>query len=648
MIEPINGNASLSSFQPSTEVAEFTRIVKLDAENGDRILRRSWTELNERSVIQDRERGVRTFNAFVDESIEDPATAWQWRGTRSKARNKAIQMHAHLTAGYIIPLFSAQNEADEEDTDFSDMMHDCADWLVNNSNYKSSFLAVSMGMLTNPVTYLGAEWHEVSQTIKEKTDKGLTKKEVLDEVLSGFNAPVYSTDQILISNAHEQNIQRQRSLIKRRYVDYGEAKAKYGNHENFQYVRRGVHSVYDSESGAFYDIKDSGHPGLVEEFIYYNRREDTEVCFLSGIYMGDSDVNANPFRHRDERNTPMYDLTPFGYQRIDEHFFFYKSLMNSQYWDNALLDEQYRIGMNRAFLDANMPVAISGSDKLDTSIVFPSAVTTFKDPNTKVTPLLPQSNLGNLFQAMQITEQSMDEASISATAGGQLPDPNTTATAVNAAQQNAETMLGGVGKTLAESISQYGLLMKNIVVHHLTAPVVDEIVGPNVRLKYRTLMLKDKIIDGKSVSKVIRFDDSFLGTQMTEDEMRDKSLELLTEVKYPNNKKHIYLINPELISRFRYLCRVDPQRMFPENDQYRQAMLSGFYAQFNMNPFIDLESLTRKVTHAYFRGESEDIIKKQDATAGLATGAMPPQPAQMPVASAQAMNTATVPAPGMA
>jgi hypothetical protein len=637
MIENIGRKKAASAYQPTQDVAELTAIVKKDYGTGNEILTKSWVELNNRSVLDDRDRGQRTFNAFVDESIEDPATAWQWRGRRSKARNKAIQMHAYMTSSYIIPAFIAQNEDDEEDRDFSDAMQDVVEWIIYNSNYRDSFLKVSMGMLVNPVTYMGAEFCEVYQTIKEKTEEGYTKKEVLDEVLSGFNAPIYSADQVLISNAFEQNIQRQRVILKKRYIDYSEAEAKYGKHENFAHVTPGIKAIF-GEDGLFYDVKDDDHPNLVEEVIWSNRRDDSEVPFLNGIYMGDSDVDANPIKHRDNRGAPKYNVVPFGYQRINEHFFFFKSLMNAQYWDDQLLDEQYRMGMNRAFLDTNMPVAVTGVDNPDISnLVFPSAVAAFSNPEAKVTPLMPQANLGNLFNAMQITENSIEESSLSATAGGQLPDTGNTATAISVAQKNAETILKGVGANLAISITQYGNLMADIAIQHITAPQVDEILGGEVRLKYRTLTVNDKVVDGKQMSKVLRFDESLLGNEMDEETKNEKSLELLSETGYPKQTKSIYLINPLLFSRLRYLSKVEPAKMFPQSEEYRQAVLSQIYSQFVQNPFISLEALTRKTLYAFFKGETEEIMKDEDEIKQDQEAAQAPQT----VMGQQTVNSAT-------
>lgn len=613
--ELYQGETATSNYQPSKDICDFTALVKKDFSVGVDIISKPYVELNDLSVIDRNNRDARTFNAFVDESIEDPATAWQWRGTRSKARNKAIAMHAQLTAGYIIPMFMAQNDGDEEDRDFSDGMRDVVEWMVHNSNYKSSFLMVSMGMLVNCVSYLGAEYAEVMQTIKEKTDQGFSKREIVDEILSGFQAPVYSADQILITNAYEQNIQRQRVIIKRRYIEYSEAKAKYGDHENWQYVQKGIKSIYSESEGLFYDIKDDGHPSLVEEATYLNRRDDTEVCFVGGIYMGAEKVEDNPIRHRDNRGAPKYNVVPFGYQRINEHFFYYKSLMNAQYWDNQLLDAQYEVGMNRLFLDTNMPIAVSGTDKVDSDIIFPGAVTAFADKDAQARAVLPPANLGNMFTGMAVVEKSMDESSVSDVTGGQQPDANQKATALNIAERNAKILLQGVGKTLAESVVQVGGLMADIAVQHLSIPQVEGMIGDESKLKYRSFILKNKTVGGRNVSKVIRLDESLLGAEMSEEDQKQAGYKMLEDIGYPDNHQEIYRLNPELFASMKYLVSVEPERMFPKNEEYMQAMFSQLLAQTVNNPFVSLEAMTRKTLYQFMRGETDEVMQKPDPLA---------------------------------
>ena len=79
---------NISLYQPSDDVVQLTKQVKEDYSNGNDILNRTWVELNNRSIIDDTNRGQQMFNAFVDDSYETREEAWRWRGTRSIGRNK--------------------------------------------------------------------------------------------------------------------------------------------------------------------------------------------------------------------------------------------------------------------------------------------------------------------------------------------------------------------------------------------------------------------------------------------------------------------------------------------------------------------------------------------------------------------------------
>lgn len=613
MLEYIDKNSVVSSFQPSEDVRLFTAGVKKDYAQGEDILNKKWVELNDRSVIEDENRGQMMFNAFVDTSVEDPRENWKIRMTRSKARNKGIAMHANLTANFLLPLFSAQNENDETDRDFSEVMRDIVEWMVqpNVSNYQSSFMQLVFGMETNPVTFLGAEWCEVYQTIKEKTASGYEKKEILDEVLSGFQAPIWSSSQVLITNAYERNIQKQRCIIRRRWTEKSELEAKYGEHENWGYVQEGWKSIYNDEDGLFYDVKDDDHKHLVAEEIYYDRRNDMEVPYIGGVYMGDSDLENNPIRHRNQYNAPKYNLIPFGFSRIGEHFFYYKSMMNAMQWDNMLYDAMTEIVMNRAILEVEVPVAVSGSDKIDSDVVFPSSVVTLKDPNAKIQQLLPNSNFAAAFRALQETDDSLSEGSVNETTQGQLPQASQKAYSVAQAQEGARKLIGATGKSLAESVIQYGDLMKDIVINHVTVPEVEELVGGGMKLKYRSFILENRSSGGKIVNKNIKFDESLIGKSMSKNERDARNLELLEKSGYPDNKNNLYLVNPEMFRKFKYLCKVDVAEMFAKGQEYWQAVLTNLFQLLANDPYVDAEGLRRKLLYAYLQSDGDDLIKKQ-------------------------------------
>lgn len=612
---------TLSTYQAPPDVADFTNSARYDYILGHLILHRPYLELNNRSIIDDENRGQMMFNAFVDTSVEDPNEAWKWRGTRSMARNKGIAMHAQLTANYILPTFEAQNDADEIDQDFSEVMRDIIEWMASptNSNYQSSFMQVVFGMLTNPVTYLGAEYFEIFQTIKQrKADGTYEKKEVLDEVLSGFQSPIWSSSQILIVNAYERNIQKQRRIWKRSYKDYGELKAKYGDHPNWEFVQPGVRSIINQEDGLFYDVKDRTRSdrNIVSEEICLNRRADSEVPFVNGVYLGNMDnVDDNPIKHRDNRGAPKYNVVPFGYSRIGSHFAFYKSMMNCLGWDNMLYDAQSEVFMNRALLEAEMPVAVSGvaQDKVDSDIIFPNSVAVFEGADTRVTPLIPQGNLAGLSTAMKMTEDSMSDGSVSDTTAGNLPGGNPKAYSVAQAAQQAKKLIGAVGKSIAESVVMYGDLMKDIAINHLTLPQVDELVGGALKLRYKSFMVKKTGGAKKSTNRHIKFDSSLIGLEMTDEDKESEAIKLLEASGYPDETDDIWRVNPELYAKFKYMTRADADEMFEKNSEYWQPVLLNLKQTLLLDPTIDQTKLSKKLMYSYFKSEGDDLVLKKPA-----------------------------------
>jgi len=609
VIGEIHQKTPVSLYQPGVEIRELTFVVKKDYAIGDRILNTGYEELNNYSPIDRDSRDRRTFYSFVDENVEDPQEGWKWRGTRGLARSRGMAMHAHLTARYAIPSSEAQNEKQEEDVAMSDVMNTVMEWITlpEVSNYRSSYLLATMGMLTSPVTYMGVEYFEIYQKVRQMREDGIyAKKEILDEVLSGPKFPVYSASQIKITNAYEQNIQRQRAILSVRYIDWTEAKAKYGRHENWQYVQPGVRAIYNESDGLFYDIKDEEHLTSIEEATWKSRTDDTEVCFLNGIYFGKEDAEANPIRHRDNRNAPKYDIVPFGYNRIGEHFYFYKSLMNEAGWDDQLMDAMWEVHMNREFLDAEPPIAQTGSDKIDSSIIFPGGITAFTNPDVRVSAILPRRGDSSL-RTLQEIEKSLGEKSVSETQTGELPEASQKAYTVSQAVQSARVLMGGVTKSIEASVIQVGSLMQDIILQHLTVAELDELTGNPT---YRRFILRDQTVDGKKVSKNILFEEALVGKRMSEEEQKYANLELLSESGYPEHKEVLYRVNPYIFSKRKYFTKTESEMMLPENEQYQQGIMSQFYQLVRQDPYFTPEALARKLAHTFFKGKGEELLAK--------------------------------------
>ncbi len=612
MIGELTKNTPIAAYQPKQEIIDLTKIVRDAYACGDEILNRSWPELNGYSVIDRMNKDQRTFQSFVDETVDNPDEAWKWIGTRSLARKKAFGLHAHMTTSYVVPGIVPQNSAQDEDREMANAMRDIVEWQTVNSNYRDSYLLTTMGMLVNPVTYMQADYCEVYQEIKERTDSGYEIKEILDEVLSGLNCRVWSADQILISNAYEQDIQRQKSIIKRRWVDYSELEAKYGEHDNWGFLQPGVNMIFNDSDGLFYSVKDDQHQTLVQEIIFENRRDDSEICFLGGIYFGADDVDWNPIKHRDNRNAPKYDFVPFGYHRVNEHFFYYASMMNEVGWDDKLIDAMYQVTMNREFIDLEQPILFTGIDKVDTSVRFPGAAVATSNPDAKAQPLFPQKAT-NPYNALQTIEDSMSEATISETQTGNLPAASTKATAIASADRAARILLSGVMKSLGNSVCQMGSLLVDIALQHLTTAEIDELTGS---LKYREFVLENQVIDGKKMAKRIRFDEALMGNPMSDDQKKEYNMKLLEESGYPDNKQSIYSINPSLFSKMNYLTRIEVDEMMPRNQEFERLIAERMYTLLRQDPLIEPEALVRMLVNSSSPQNGDRLIAKPKEDTG--------------------------------
>lgn len=610
-----------SAYQPSLEVADFTAKVQKDYAVGMEILEKSYTELNNRTVLQDDQHGKMMFNAFVDTEADDPNEEWKYRGTRSRARNKAISTHANLTENFLLPLYVAQNDDDEVDKGFSEIMRDAIEWMTQPtvSNYQFAFLQTVMATLYSPVVYLSADYYEAYNYNRKEN------KEVLDEIMSGFQCSIKACNQVLITNAFERNIQKQKVIIERGFYDYETLEAKYRDHPNWKYVQRGVRSIYNGDDGLFYDIKDDEHENLVAEEIWKSRGKDLEIPFVNGIYLGygNPESKENAIRHRDNKNNPKYNIIPFVFSRINEHFFFGKSLMNVLQWENMKYDAMDEVIMNRALLEVEVPVAITGSDAVNSSIIFPNSVTAYADKDVRITPLLPNSNLAAGFNVLKDTEENMDDTSgISPTMEGQLPDASQKAYSVAQAQAGAKRTLKGTARALTESVILFGDLMKDIFINHYTT-AIPEITGENVKLRYRKLFLNTKDKTGQKIEKTINFDESLIGRQMSEEEKTKEALRRLEKTKYKDGKEEdITWVNPQMFARYKYLTKVDIEEMFSKGSEYWQQMMTVFRREAMNDPFIDMEQVDREWAYAFFQSKGDKFIKDQAQMLNLPPGIM--------------------------
>lgn len=611
----IDPNVSVSLYAPEPEIASFIAQVKKDYEQGVRVLSTPYSEFGGEGLtpLSVAERDKKAFNSYEKPPSTDPDEEWRWTGIRPITRNKIISIAGHFIATMLFPNIFAQNEQDEEDKDAANLMHDLILWNVENSNYKISYLFGVIAALVNPTAYLEVEFAEVIKLIKEKTQKGEIKmREAIDELLSGFKVHNVPMDEMLIDNPYEYELQKQRWIGRRRYVSYDDAKARFGKEKNWQFVRPGIHTVFDIPSQTFYDVVDQTNPTLVEWFVYYNRDEDLEVDFVNGIYLGEKQVERNMIKHRrvgrgidgEPILIAVYPYVKFGYSPIDEkRFFFYKSAVNELGPQQRLVDRMWQMVMDGTFLEVIPPLAVVGNQVVNSNIYYPGAITTFSDRETTINPLRTGTNLTPGYNAMALAEKDLIDTGRTP----QLPAKSgTTAFEVSREIEQSRIQLGIFGGMIGEMVVQLGLLTIDVILQHQTVGDIEEITAGNVRMKYKKFLLPNQKEEGKNVTKVIELsEEEFEGTM-------EESMGILEAEGGFQGDKRIYKVNPNLFRRMKFLVSINPDQLLPKNEIFDKALKLEAYDRLIQNPFVDQEAVSRDfLIEPFAKGETEKYMRKE-------------------------------------
>lgn len=600
-----------SLFQATEKEKEIISTVQSDWQAGIQVQTLTRREFNDRSILQEIDVNQKAFNSYVPPKSDDPDESWKAQTVRPVTRNKLISIAAHVTATMLYPGVFARNQEDDEDTTSAEVMKDLMEYVIDNSDYSKEFIAAVIQMLIDPYMIVSEEFAEVMRKVKElKADGTWEKKEIVDEILSGFIFNVIPAKEILFPNFYESNIQKQRFIIRNKYIDFKEAKQMYGDHKNYVHVKPGVRTVFDLESSTFYDVVDDIMEGyMVNEVTYYNRAEDLEVTFCNGIPVTDPE---QPLRRRDKK----YPFAKGGYEPLGNgKSFCYKSAANKLGSDQDVVDALYNLILDGSFLSIMPPMALYGSESVDSSVTVPGSVTAFRDKDTKMESLAPRSDLRAGLEAIGLVERSMSESTQDASmAGLSTGGGRQTAREVMLLDANARTALGLFGKSIRFLVEDLGDLIIGDIIQHMTVAEVVELTG---EMKYKTFVMSDKKMDGKKVTKNIMF------ANPSDFENPDLEWDLLAKEGGPEGKKKIYMVNPELYRTIKFKTKVSADDMTPPNKALEKALSLEAYDRAIQNPVADQELVTRDfLFDVYAPGEGDKYIKKAQPSP-VAGGSMP-------------------------
>ena len=584
----------LSEYQENDTQKDIRKIVLKDFELATQTMQKSYQEFNNKSVLTRQNIDQKSFNSFQEEADSDPDRAWKSGAVRPVTRNKIISISAHVLAAVIFPNIFAQNENQEEDKEAARVMRMLIEWVADNYDYAKSLVYAVIAALVNPAAIVHFEFAEVYKKAKEIQEDGTwITKEVLDDILSGFQFNCVPLDELYIADVYIHDIQKQPYLIWRKAIDYDTVRLKYKDKENFKYVNPGLQILYDEGSSQFYQQYDENlEQRLVEEVIYYNRIEDLELIYLNGVLVTAPD---EPNKRQDKK----YPFSKLIYELIDEGKFFYgKSLAFKMAPDQEIIDQLYQMVIDGSFLKLMPPTAVYGEEQFNSSIVTPGAITVMNQ-GSKMEKIDVGTDINAGLATINEVEKSMNETSSDPRQAGQGSAGQQTAFEVSRLEENARTMLGLFAKPIGWFVKDLGELMVDSILQFMTVPEIDDITGG---LKYKNFLL-----GGDEKSKSIQFDETM--GEMTEEESLMNSYEILKEQGGLKGKKEISKVNPSVFRKLKFLIRISPDNLIPPSEAVKKALNLELYDRAVGNPLSNQEEIYKTLLLGSYEATKNDPDK---------------------------------------
>ncbi len=577
-------------------------------------------EFNDLSLVVRDQYDQMSFNTYQPNNGEAwagaPQTAWRSRAIRPIVRNKCISIAAHATARLIFPKVFAYNQNSDEQKDAARVMEDLMEWSGDVSNYAHTALMRVITALSSPASIGYTEYGEVYRNVKiERNGDGSWKEErIRDQAYPCFTDAVVPVDQFYIENIFEPDIQKQGFIIWRKVYAYSAAQNKYnGVYENFKYVRPGVQTIYDDANRTFYYVYDPNMRSEdVEEIIYWNKNLDIKIIMVNGVMMTEHD-NPNP------RADKLYPFDKFGYEPINNRFFYYKSLSFKLQHDADIVNTLYQMVIDGTYLAIFKPMVNVGGEIIASDVIVPGAVTTLSDPNADLRAINVGSDLKSGLEMLSVVEKSIDESSQEPTLQGEQQPGGTTAYEISRIEQNANTVLGLFLQMIAKHVKDFGKLRMGDIIQYLTMPEVVDITG-DAPLSYKAFFLKGGT--GKTKNRKIYFDGS-MPDEMSHKDYLESSYEILKEED--EKGVEIYRVNPSLFRELEYMVTVSPDILSPRSEDLLRAFDLETYDRMIQNPTVFDPEETGKLllnTNPTTRKDPDKFVAKQPQQ----NPAVPPPP----------------------
>lgn len=660
---PLDGNGqaiSPSTYQPHHEITKLFMRCYDDYQKAWMLQHRPFDEFDGISLLERVRLDQKTFGAYVGAVWQPKHKSWRWKGRKNTARNKIIGILAHLISAILIPAVYASDDQNQDDKISAKAMRVLVEEALRRADYEIKFMFMILGALVQPATFVNVEYVQAFQTVKRTLAGGQTKiSQAIDDLISGLQLNIVPIDEIFLGDFFTFGIQRQPYLVRVRRISYDEAKSRYAGKyfddvdgkqvDRFNYVQAGKVRTFvaSQEKATLFDIDwTEADRTMVQEATFYYRGEDLQVTFVGDVFMGEFDpanpteiYNLNQFEHRrmalvegEWYSAPVYPFAMSGFEPLDPNmrFAYFKSAAAKEYWDDATLNMAHQLLVDGMHLDVIKPILISGIAKYDSSVMAPGAVAALPK-DAVVAPYSLGPNLAAAMNVLQKQEGDLADSTIAPILEGQL-GARQSALAVNAAIQNAKTMLGVFGGLVANLIAQVGDLTIDCIVQNETVGELDASIPGALSMKYRTILARGRE-KGRDVTHKIVFTDKYIGKVMTAQQKQDREWELWKEAgSGKKGSMRIWEINPYQFARKRYSSFVDVDELVQRStgaDRQRKALAFQMLTDPRVAPFTDPSTVVDDFVIDEYGGNDPDRYKKK----GNAPAQLGPQPQPVPPGS---------------
>ncbi len=537
-------------------------------------------EFNDLSLVNRDQYDQMEFNTYQPNNGEawegDPQAAWRSRAIRPIVRNKCISIAAHATSRLIFPKIFAYNQNSDEQQAAANTMEDLMEWSGDVSNYPHVALMRVITAMSSPASIGFTEYGEVWRTVKTHQDDNgkWVEERIRDEAYPCFMDEVVPVNQFYIENFYEPDVQRQGWVIWRKVYSFSEAQAKYnGVYDNFKYVRPGVQTVYDDANRSFYYVYD---PNMrqedVEEIIYWNKNLDLKIIMVNRVML-------TPWNNPNPRQDKLYPFDKFGYEPINNRFFYYKSLAFKLQHDADIINTIYQMVIDGTFLAIFKPMVNVGGEIIASDVIVPGAVTTLSSPDADLRAINVGSDLKAGLEMMSVIEKSINESSQEPLQQGISEGGSQTAYEISKIEQNANTVLGLFLQMIAKHVRDFGKLRVGDIVQYLTLPDVASITGDS-ELTYKTFFLRGLEKTGGKNKKIEFTND--IPDQMSSDDYLKASYDLKEEEDQKDMT--ITKANPKMFRELQYLVAVHADVLNPRSEDLERAWATEEFDRMIAHP----------------------------------------------------------------